>query len=85
MTPYESGKLGNAFCFHTAGQGDVGLFWPGEQQERTQESQNLGHVVSRCSRKGRNMWGLSPLITLLLFSIFTAVHSEEKQDVGKGA
>ena len=49
------------------------------------EGQHLGHVFSRCSRKGRNMWGLSPLTTLLLFSIFTAVHSEEKPDVGKGA
>ena len=45
----------------------------------------MEHVVSRCSRKGKNMWGCSPLSTLLLFSIFTAVHSEEKQDVGKGA
>ena len=45
----------------------------------------LKHVVSRRSRKGRNMWGFSPLSTLLLFSIFTAVHSEEKQDVRKGA
>ena len=45
----------------------------------------LKHVVSRWSRKGRKMWGFSPLSTLLLFSIFIAVHSEEKQDVRKGA
>ena len=69
---YESGELGNAFCFHTAGQGDV-------------EGFILKHVVSRWTRKGRKMWGFSPLSTLLLFSIFIAVHSEEKQDVRKGA
>lgn len=43
-----------------------------------------GHVVC-CARKGRNMWGFLPLTTLLLFSIFTATLSEEKQDVGNGA
>ena len=31
------------------------------------------------------MWGFLPLSTLLLFSIFTAAKSEEKQNVGKGA